>query len=300
MNNVSWNLIHSFLQVVQFGSLSSAARTLGVSQPKLTRDIQSLEAQTKLNLFKRTTKGLQLTSSGKSLVDSAQKMNEYALMFNRKVQGSSMQLKGNVRISANEIIGLFVLPAAIAAFKQLHPAVSIEVLITNKVSSISKREADIALRMFRPSQVDLVAKRLPDMKLGFFAHELYIQQFGLLTGIEDFKKHTIIGYDESMEFIKGAAASGFQLKREDFKIRTDNLIMQINLAKNGAGIIVTHKKIMEKFEYMKELKTKISLPIMPFWIVCHTDTQYNVRIRAFKKFLINWFHKDPYRGLSIK
>ncbi len=298
MNNVNWNLIRSFLAVVEHGSLSAAARALGVSQPKLTRDIQSIEAQTKLNLFKRTTKGLQLSNSGKSLVESAQKMNEYALMFNRKVQGSSTQLSGNVRISANEIIGLFLLPAAIAAFRKIHPAVSVEVLITNKVSSLSKREADIALRMFRPTQEDLVVNRLPDMHLGFFAHEKYIQNHGEFDSFEGFKNHTIIGYDESMEFIKGAAIGGFHLKREDFKIRTDNLIMQINLAKQGAGIIVTHKKLMHRYVYMKEIKTDIPLPTMPFWIVCHADTQYNARIRVFKNFLTQWFHNDPYHGLT--
>ncbi len=300
MNNINWNLIHSFLAVVENGSLLGAARSLGVSQPKLTRDIQSLEAQTKLNLFKRTNKGLNLTSSGKSLVESAQKMNKFALKFNRQVQGSSTEITGNVRISANEIIGLYLLPAVIASFRQLHPSVTIDVLITNKVSSLSKRDADIALRMFRPTQLDLVINRLPDMELGFFAHEKYIQKNGAFSSIEDFKNFTIIGYDESMEFINGAAASGYVLKRDDFKLRTDNLIMQINLAKQGAGIIVTHKKIMQSIKYMQEIKTDISLPIMPFWIVCHADTQYNARIRTFRKFLIDWFENDPYHGLSTR
>ncbi len=289
MHSTPWNLIRSFLEVVNQGSLSAAARELDFSQAKLSRDIQTLESHTKLNLFKRTTKGLQLTASGKSLVESAKKMKKHADHFNLKLVGAVDELKGDIRISVNEIVGLFYLPSLIAAFSSKHPEVNIDVVITNKASSISKREADIALCMFRPIQIDLVAKRLCNMPLGFYAHDDYINLHGIPESYEDIKNHTIIGFDESLEFIEGAKSINHQFVRDDFKIRTDNLIMQINLARNAAGIVVSHKNIMKNYADMQEILKFISLPALPLWLVCHVDSQYNAKIREFRRFIVDWF-----------
>ncbi|MEJ2644430.1 MAG: LysR family transcriptional regulator [Gammaproteobacteria bacterium] len=178
MNQLDWALIRSFLAVARLGSLSAAARDMGVSQPTLSRDIQALEAATGLNLFRRTTQGLVLTPQGQRLVDAADHMNAAADRFARQASGLSVELEGDVRISANEIVGTYLLPPAIADFRQEHPAVHVEVVISNGASSLSKREADIALRMFRPTQPDLVARRLPDLELGFYAHRDYLDRRG--------------------------------------------------------------------------------------------------------------------------
>jgi DNA-binding transcriptional LysR family regulator len=295
MNNINWNLIHTFLTVSRKGSLSAAARELGVSQPTLSRDIQTLETATELNLFKRTTQGLQLTEAGQQLVDAATRMDQAADLFARQASGMSVELRGTVRISANEIIGIYLLPAAIAAFRDQHPGVQIEIVITNQASSLSKREADIALRMFQPSQPDLVARRLPDMELGFYAHRDYVQKHGEPENLEEFKQHTIIGFDENMEYIESASQLGFQFAREDFALRTDHMLMQINLARAGAGIIGTHVALAEKWNDLERILEWVKLPPLEFWIVCHSDVQYNTRIRSVMQFLVQWFEKSPYK-----
>ncbi|MGD8940610.1 MAG: LysR family transcriptional regulator [Gammaproteobacteria bacterium] len=295
MNNLNWNLIHTFLTVARKGSLSAAARELGVSQPTLSRDIQALETATELNLFKRTTQGLQLTEAGQQLVDAATRMDQAADLFARQASGMSVELQGTVRISANEIIGIYLLPAAIAAFRDQHPGVQIEIVITNQASSLSKREADIALRMFQPSQPDLVARRLPDMELGFYAHRDYIQKRGEPRNFEEFKQHTIIGFDEDMEYIESAAQLGYQFTRDNFALRTDHMLMQINLARAGAGIIGTHVGLAEKWSELERILEWIKLPSLEFWIVCHSDVQYNTRIRSVMQFLIQWFELEPYK-----
>ncbi|MCF6318893.1 MAG: LysR family transcriptional regulator, partial [Proteobacteria bacterium] len=260
MNNVPWNLIKVFLTVVKLGSLSAAAKELGCSQPKLTRDIKSLESYTQLNLFKRSTQGVVLTESGQFLVESAQKMNECALSFNRKAAGLSTELSGDIRISVNEMVGLYLLPPVIAEFHQQHPSVNIEIVISNQTSSINKREADIALRMFRPTQPELVVKRLPNMPLGFYAHKDYIKRYGIPENFNDIKNHTIIGFDESTKFIDSAQSQGTKLERSDFKIRTDNILMQINLANAGIGIVATHKEIAKKVFNLQEIMEWVNLP----------------------------------------
>ncbi len=290
-----WDLIRSFLAVSRLGSLSAAARELGVSQPTLTRDIQALEITTKLNLFQRTTKGLHLTDAGQSLVEAATRMDDAADLFARQVSGLSLELTGTVRLSANEIVGIHLIPPALAAFREQHPHVQIELVISNQVSSLSKREADIALRMFRPSQPDLVAKRLPDMPLGFYAHRDYLQRHGIPANIEDFKNHTIIGYDENREFIEGAAQMGYTLRREDFPVRTDHLLAHMNLCRTGAGIIGTHVGLAQHWPELQRILEWVPLPALEFWIVCHSDVQFSSRIRALVQFLSAWFAEDPYR-----
>ena len=299
MNNIDWSLIRSFLAVSETGSLSAAARKLGVSQPTLSRDMQALESVSGLNLFKRTTRGLQLTQSGQSLVEAAARMATAADDFNRQASGMSTELEGSVRISANEIVGIFLLPAVLKSFRDLHPGVQIELVISNKASSLSKREADIALRMFKPTQPDLVARRLPDMALGFFAHRDYVKQFGPLDKLEELQGHTIIGYDESTEFIEGAAQLGFHLVRENFALRTDHLLAQVNLARAGAGIVGTHVELARHWPELVPVMSWVPLPSLEFWIVCQSDVQYNSRIRELTRFLAQWFERNPYQGLRF-
>lgn len=299
LSNISWDLIHSFLAVSRHGSLSAAARELGVSQPTLSRDIQALETNTRLNLFKRTTQGLQLTEAGQQLMEAAERMDNAADLFARQASGLSMELEGTVRLSANEIVGIFLLPAAIAAFREQHPGVHIEIVISNRASSLSKREADIALRMFHPNQPDLVARRLPDLALGFYAHRDYVQRHGEPQTVKEFKQHAVIGFDESMDFIEGATQMGYQFRREDFPLRTDHMLMQINLARAGAGIIGTHVDLAEKFSELQRILHWVSLPSLEFWAVCHSDVQYNSRIRTVMQFLVQWFAEEPYRHAIV-
>lgn len=295
MNNVDWGLIRSFLAVARLGSLTAAARELAVSQPTLSREIQSLEAATGLNLFRRTTQGLHLTEAGQTLVDAANSMDEAADHFSRQASGLSVELEGDVRISANEIVGIYLLPAAIAAFREQHPGVHVEIVISNKASSLSKRETDIALRMFRPTQPDLVVRRLPDMELGFYAHKDYVKKFGEPASIEEFQQHTIIGYDESMEYIEAAARLGYQFVRDNFALRTDHMLAQINLGRAGAGIVGTHVELAKHWPELVRILKWVELPALEYWIVCHRDVQYNSRIRELMHFLANWFADDPYR-----
>lgn len=296
MNNMDWDLIKAFLSVAEHGSLSEAARQLGISQPSLSRYIQELENQLQLNLFKRTTQGLLLTEQGHRLVEASHQMRDAAEKFQRQASGLSTELKGDVRISANEIVGRFLLPAAIAAFQQQHPGVQIEIVISNQVTSLSRRDADIALRMFRPEQPDLVARRLPDLELGFYASQSYVEQYGSPESFDAFLQHRILGFDQDMSFIEGARHMGYTMTKTNFAIRSDDLHTHYALIKAGAGIGVLHRGIAELETGLVELLKDVHLPVLEFWCVCHSDVQYNSRIRETMQFLINWFKENPYHS----
>ena len=295
MNNISWDLIRSFRQTAKDGSLSKAAISLGVSQPTLSRNIQMLEHQTKLQLFQRTTKGLTLTEVGEQLLEAASNMEEASDLFLRQVSGFSEELEGDIRISANEIVGIYLLPPALSAFRAKHPKVHIELEITNQSTNLNKRDADIALRMYRPTQPDLVARRLDDLPLGFFASKNYIEDHGVPQSPEDFRQHTLIGFDRDTTFIDEAKRMGFNLLQTDFNLRTDSLPAQINLARNDGGIVGTHIGLAKHYPELEQILDWLPLEPLEFWIVCHADTAYNARIREMTKFLGQWFNDGNYQ-----
>ena len=299
MHNLDWGQVRSFLAVARHGSLSAAARELGLSQPTLTREIQALESATRLNLFQRTTQGLKLTEAGQALMDAATHMSDAADRFARQASGLSVELQGTVRVSANEIVGFYLLPAAVAAFRQAHPGVHIEIVISNRASSLSKREADIALRMFKPTQTDLVARRLPDLQLGFFAQRDYLARHGAPRDVADFKNHSVIGFDEATDFIDAAARFGYTFTREDFPVRTDQMLAQIQLLRAGAGLGATHLGLARRFPELVRILEDLPLPPLEFWCVCHRDVQYSSRIHAVMQHLIQWFADDPYRQAMV-
>lgn len=297
MNNMDWALIHAFLAVSAEGSVSAAARTLGVSQPTLSRQIRALEQRMQLTLFERSPQGLRLTEQGETLVAAAEQMDEAADRFLRQATGLSEELEGDVRISANEIVGHHLLPPLIAAFRQRHAGVAIEVLISNRASSLSKREADIALRMFRPAQAGLVAMRLPDMELGLFAHRDYLERNGVPASAGQLTKHALIGFDENPDFVQGAAAAGLPLSRENFPVRSDWLPLHVALMRAGAGIGVTHTGLAACYPELSRVLPEAPLPTLEFWCVYHRDVRFNPRIRALARFIREWFGDDPYRAV---
>lgn len=299
MNSLDWDLIRSFIAVARHGSLSAAARNLGVSQPTLSRNIQALERSTRLNLFRRTTQGLSLTESGQSLMQTANEMDSSADQFQRQASGLSEEPRGTVRISANDIVGFYLLPPALKALRDTHPGLQLEIVINNKPSNLNKREADIALRMFRPRQPDLVARRLPDLSLGFFAHQDYLLQCGEPENIDQFLQHNIIGMDDNLDFIEGGRQLGYEFTPQSFVLRTDSLLTQIQLARSGAGIVASHLGMAQHWSDLQRILEWIPLPALEFWLVCHKDVQYNHQIATVMRFLGEWFQTNPYQHAIV-
>ncbi len=291
MNNLNWEWLQSFTAVVAKGSLSQAARHLGLSQPTLSRHIQQLEKQLELQLFQRTSKGLTLTSDGQKLMASTQVMEQAATELSRQAKGLSESLSGILRVSASEVIGTYDLPQALVVFHKENPKVQFEIVISNQESNLFTREADVAVRMFQPTQMDLVAQRLPSIELGFFAHEKYLEEHGepQSSDPDPFGNNIWIGYDKSDLLIKEASLMGFSPQHKQFSFRSDHMLTQIALARAGGGIIVTHAHIAQDWPGMVQIMKDVELRPLPFYLVCHQDTQHNRLIRKFTAFLKTWF-----------
>jgi len=289
---IDWDLIRLFLQVAHSGSLSKAAQLLSQSQPTLSRQIQQLEQQTGVQLFKRTPRGLVLSEAAARLLESAEAMQDAADRFARLVMGMEERIRGDLRISVSEIVGIYYLPPALAQFQLRYPEVNVEIVISNETISLSKREADIALRMFSPQQGDLLCRRLPDVELGFFAHKDYVNDDPDIIGTEKIQNYRFIGYDNETSMIEGARALGFDLTRDSFSLRSDSLTMQLALIQAGAGMGITHVAVARTLPGLVQLFKQIPVPALEFWCVCHRDVQYNLRIITAMRFFSDWFSRS--------
>lgn len=285
MSKTSWEWIQSFIAVAESGSLSKAALLLGTSQPTLSRHMQSLEHSTGLTLFNRSTKGLQLSVEGLSLLSSSKMMRDASEQFMRQASGQSKELTGTIRISVNEIIALYYLPEIIAEFNTLYPKVDVEIDVSNTTTSLNKRDADIALRMFKPTQPDLIIRRLPDIELKLVASDTFIQRYGIPSDLTSISRYPVIGFDRDTYNYGNAKSNIINLSDLHILNKTDFLPLHIELARKGAGITATHIKVIKQYPELQEILPEICIPNIEFWLVCHADVQHNRRIRVMTDFL---------------
>ena len=282
---MDWTLIRSFLAVVEEGSLSAAARTLKKSQPTLGRHIQQLEEQLSTRLFDRRGDGFVLTPSGTDLVDSARAMSDAATDLERIAQGRAETVGGTVRISCNEVLGVETLPGIIADLIDEHPEFQIELVVTNEVSNLLKREADVAIRMMVPSQGDLIARKIKDIPVSFYAHREYLSKHGAPQTIAELFTHRLIGYDRSTVFIDGAKAMGFTVTPDQFVFRSDSILAQHKAVEEGLGIAPYHRNLAARNPDLVEVIPDFPLPPLGVWLTCHQDVRHNRAIRTVMDFL---------------
>ncbi|GLX78249.1 LysR family transcriptional regulator [Thalassotalea insulae] len=285
MPRLPWDLIQIFYTLAKFGSLSKAARELGTSQPTLSRQLARLEQQMTVTLFDRSTQGLKITEAGQRLLESSQLMNQASEQFNRIASGDSLSLTGSIRITANEVLGLYYLPSIIAQFNRLYPEIQVEINISNQATSLHKRDADIALRMFRPSQPDLIARRLKDIQLNAVASSEYFKKFPVPKTLKSLEQHKLIGFDRDIVFVNALKALQWPLADKNFIFKTDFLPLQIELARQGAGITITHSYLLQRWPELQIILPDLKIPSLEFWLVCHADVQHNRKIRLMMDFL---------------
>ncbi len=294
----SWDLIRSFQAVADTGSLSAASRLLGLTQPTVGRHIDLLEAELKVPLFTRSRDGMALTAKGSDLIATAVQMGENAISFERLAAGLDEGISGTVRISANDIFGVLILPRLIGAFIAENPGIDIELVVSNDASNLLKRDADIAIRMFRPTQNDLVARRITKLPLGLFAHEDYLKEKPAPKSLTDLRDHVFVGFDRGTSLIEAARAMGVTFAPSDFKIRCDNILTHLWAIRTGAGIGVTHFGLANRFNGVRQVLPDLPLPDLDLWVACHADVRYNKRVRKVMDFLGECL-KDPYAHCDL-
>lgn len=286
MEALNWELLKSFLAVIKHGSLSGAARALGATQPTIGRHIKSLEDTFQRTLFVRSRDGLTPTSEALDLLPHAETMAGALAALVRTASGEEKEETGTIRLAASEIMGVEILPGMLTRFRQDYPNISIELVISNRIENLLKRDADIALRMLRPTQAALIAKKIGESPIGLFAHKAYLAKHGKPLSLVGLGGHAAIGPDGDVDILRHLSQHGVTNPRESFSLRTDNQLAQLALLKAGAGIGGTQISIAQKDKNLLQiLKDEFCIP-MEIWLVMHEDLKSIKRIRVLFDFLV--------------
>ncbi len=271
-----WNHARAFLATAELGSLSAAARQLGTSQPTLSRQVSALESELGVTLFERVGKGLTLTDSGRTLLSHVKAMHEAAGRFSLAAAGQSQLLHGPVVISVSEIDACFRLPAFIQQLQREEPGIGLEVVVSNDLSDLKRREADIALRSVRPTEPDLIARKLMDESIWLYGHHDYVSR---LKASPD-SRPKLIAFDHDQRFLAVLQAAGWHVTEEDIVLRTRFQLLQWQLALQGCGLIMLPEDIGDNEPRLRRAAAERgALMTLPLWLVSHRELRTSPRVR---------------------
>ena len=283
--NFDWNRARSFLVTAEEGSLSAAARALNSNQPTLSRQIHALEQELGIVLFERTRKGLELTPNGLELLDYVKKMASAANDFSLAATGQVQSLEGSICISATEAMAAFDLPPVIKKLRQIAPGIEIELIASNTTSDLKKREADIAIRAFRPTQSDLIVKKLKTIPARLYATRDYLESVGSPTTPQECSSCDFLGFDQSLRLVEALNALGFNLTLKNFPIVTENHLVHWQLVKHSVAIGVMPENVGDKDpEVVRVFDDTEPFPI-DIWLVAHRELRTNKRVKMVFDFL---------------
>jgi DNA-binding transcriptional LysR family regulator len=279
LRRLDWTLIRSFLSVMDAGSVMGAARKTGAQQPTLSRHLAELEAQLGVALFERTGRAVKPTQAAMAILDAARQMQTGADSISRALLGRAEQTTGTVRITTSEVAASFLLPPILAALRMEEPGIEIELISSNEISNLLRREADIAVRMVRPAQGSLVARKLGMIGIGAYAHEQYLERAGRPVSPQDLRRHSLVGYADSDVIERGSAALGMPLTRSDFATRTDDQVAYMRLVNEGVGIgFVTHYSA-KLFPGLRRVLPMLAIPPLPCWLAVHREIRGNAVVK---------------------
>jgi DNA-binding transcriptional LysR family regulator len=275
-----WELYRSFLSAVQEGSLSGAARALGLTQPTVGRHLDQLEeALGGVPLFVRSQRGLRPTEAALVLVPHAKVMAAAAEALVRAASGEAEEARGAVRITASEVVGAEVLPPMLAAFRESYPHIAVELLLSNRTEDLLRREADIAVRMVRPAQSALVVRNLGSVTLCLHAHRRYAEAHGLPRTLDELARHPLIGFDRETASIRSLRALGLTLTRDQLAFRSDSDLAQLAAIRAGFGVGVCQVGIARRDPELRPVLPGAFRFELPVWLAMHGDLRASRRIR---------------------
>ena len=291
-----WRLVRSFLAVLDAGSLTGAARSSGAHQPTLSRHVAELEAQLGLPLFERTGRGVTPTAAALAIAEAARQMEAGADRLALQLARRREVTTGSVRISTSHVAAAWLLPPVLAALQQAEPGIQLELVGSNALSNLLRREADIAVRMLRPTQGSLVARKLADLPIVAAAHASYLQRHGTPQRPQDLLQHRLIGFDRNDSIQRGFARQGLPLSRESFALRTDDQVAYGQLVARGAGIGFVTAYCLASWPGVRALLPMLQIPPLPCWLAVHREIRGNKVVKRVYDFLAEAIPRELQRS----
>jgi DNA-binding transcriptional LysR family regulator len=275
----SWELYRSFLAVFREGSLSGAARAIALTQPTIGRHVDALEGALGAALFTRSPGGLRPTAVATALVPHVEAMATAAGALRRVASGEALEERGAVRVTASEMVGVEVLPPAFAAFRAAHPRIDVELALSNRTADLLRREADIAVRMVKPTQATLVTRKLGMVHIALHAHPRYLQAHGTPRSLEALREHAFIGFDSasSVRALPDLQLP-FEITRSLFAFRCDSDVGQYAALKAGFGVGFCQVGLAKRDGLAPVLHDQFGFDL-GIWLVMHKDVKGSRRVR---------------------
>ncbi|CUJ88543.1 HTH-type transcriptional regulator GltC [Shimia thalassica] len=280
-----WNKARAFLVTAEEGSLSAAARALGMAQPTLGRQVDGLEQELGVVLFERVGRGLTLTPSGLELLDHVRDMGDAAGRVSLTALGQSQALEGTISISASETYATVLLPPLVAKLRQQEPGIHVEIVVANHASDLLRREADIAIRNFRPTEPDLIAKKIGMADAILYATPQYIEKIGAPTTPYALRNADFVNMDRTGGMLKGLNSLGLGLTEANFPLLTESYLVMWELVKQGAAIGILDAHIGDAEPKVQRVLPDLEPLTFPIWLVSHREVTTSRRIRRVFDFL---------------
>jgi DNA-binding transcriptional LysR family regulator len=274
-----WNQLRAFLATVEEGSLSAAARALGLTQPTVGRQIAALEEELGVILLERSSRAVTPTQSGLELLDHARAMGEAATRVSLAASGQSQDISGLVRITASDMMSAYVLPGMLAGLRDEAPGLQIDLVATNDIRDLLRREADIAVRHVRPEQADLIARLVREETGHPWASSSYLERRGRPKTLADLAKHDFVGFGDNARMIEHLVPLGYPVTLENFRIGSQSGVVAWQLARQGFGIAMMSDSVAEDWQDMERVLPDLEPVNFPVWLVTHRELHTSRRIR---------------------
>lgn len=283
--NFDWNQARAFLVTAEEGSLSAAGRALGLTQPTLGRQVAALEENLGVTLFERVGRSLSLTEAGLDLLNHVKAMGEAAGQVSLAASGQSQAVEGTVVVTASDLLSAYFLPPVLDALREQAPGISIELLASNEIRDLKRREADIAIRHVRPEQPDLIARQVPGTSGHFYAAPAYLARHGRPETVDDLASAVFVGAGDVTSYLKAIAPVGLPVTRDNIKYVSNSGIVAWEMVKQGLGMCIMTNDLAALTPEVEQVLPDFPAMPVPTWLVTHRELRTNRRIRVVFDFL---------------
>ncbi len=280
MNNLDWNQLKAFLETAETGSLSAAARKLGLTQPTLSRQVAAIEQRMGVTLFERVGKAMALTRTGLDLLEHARVMGAAAEALSLAATGRSQAVDGVVSVSASDAVAAYLLPPLVRALHAQEPGIAIEVISSNALSDLLRREADIAIRHVKPEQPELIARLVREATASFYASEDWVKVHGHPRSAEEAAMLPFVGTDRSGQFLAYLKQHGLPLTEANFSCYADHSVAHWALVQQGMGIGAMMDDMARDAPGIVRVLDDVPPVRFPIWLVTHRELRTSRRIRV--------------------
>lgn len=274
-----WNQVRAFLATAEEGSLSAAARALRSTQPTVGRQVSALEAHLGVTLFERAGRALVMTAAGHDLLEHVQAMGDAASRISIAAAGQSQDVVGRVTITASELVAAAFLPPVMHKLRTEAPGIQVEIVVSDKIEDLTRRDADIAIRHVRPDQPDLIARHLADATAGFYASKNYLEVHGRPKDAADLSNHVFVGPRETAQMFDILETHGVSLSPDQFKLSADSGVVIWEMMRAGLGMTIMPQGIWPHFTDVEPVLPDLARIKFPVWLVTHRELKTSRRIR---------------------